>query len=49
VARVWERQEINLAADEQEKEEKMRGYRIFEELRTYPSVVYLERVRDLEA
>lgn len=49
VARMWQRQEMNLAADHQEKEEKMRGYRIFEELRTYPSVVYLERVRDMEA
>jgi molybdopterin-containing oxidoreductase family iron-sulfur binding subunit len=29
-------------------EEAVRGYRIFEELRTYPSVVYLERIRSSE-
>jgi hypothetical protein len=26
----------------------LRGYRILEELRTYPSVVYLERIRSSE-
>ena len=37
--------------DEQleKNEEVVRGYRIFEELRTYPSVVYLERIRSSEA
>ncbi len=28
--------------------EKLRGYRILEDLRTYPSVVYLERIRSSE-
>ena len=49
VARIWERQQVKLASDKQDKDENLRGYRIFEELRTYPSVVYLERVRNSEA
>ncbi len=32
-----------------ESGEKLRGYRVLEELRTYPSVVYLERIRSTEA
>jgi molybdopterin-containing oxidoreductase family iron-sulfur binding subunit len=28
--------------------EKLRGYRVLEDLRTYPSVMYLERVRSTE-
>jgi molybdopterin-containing oxidoreductase family iron-sulfur binding subunit len=28
--------------------EKLRGYRVLEDLRTYPSVVYLERIRSTE-
>jgi molybdopterin-containing oxidoreductase family iron-sulfur binding subunit len=37
--------------DEQldKNEEVVRGYRILEDLRTYPSVVYLERIRSAEA
>jgi Fe-S-cluster-containing dehydrogenase component len=31
-----------------ESGEKLRGYRILEDLRTYPSVVYLERIRSTE-
>lgn len=50
VANQWERQRVELAAmDEQEKDKEgsnLRGYRIFEELRAYPSVMYLDRVRD---
>jgi molybdopterin-containing oxidoreductase family iron-sulfur binding subunit len=50
VAKIWERQQVELSSDKQEKtEEGLRGYRVFEELRTYPSVLYLERVRDSEA
>jgi molybdopterin-containing oxidoreductase family iron-sulfur binding subunit len=50
VAKIWQTQQINLAADKQVKSnDDLRGYRIFEELRTYPSVVYLERVRDSQA
>ncbi|MHB8354931.1 MAG: 4Fe-4S dicluster domain-containing protein [Burkholderiales bacterium] len=49
VARIWARQKVDLAKDKQDKEEDLRGYRIFEDLRTYPSVVYMERVRDFEA
>jgi molybdopterin-containing oxidoreductase family iron-sulfur binding subunit len=29
-------------------DETLRGYRILEDLRTYPSVVYLERIRSTE-
>jgi molybdopterin-containing oxidoreductase family iron-sulfur binding subunit len=50
VAKQWEHQQVELDKDKQEKDEKgetnLRGYRIFEELRPYPSVMYLERVRD---
>ncbi|MEX8498310.1 4Fe-4S dicluster domain-containing protein [Leptothrix ochracea] len=49
VAKIWRKQQVNIASDKQEKEEGVRGYRIFEELRTYPSVVYLERIRDSAA
>ncbi|WP_297452242.1 4Fe-4S dicluster domain-containing protein [Ferrovum sp.] len=50
VARMWKNQQVDLAKDSQEKsEEGIRGYRILEELNTYPSIVYLERVRNLEA
>jgi molybdopterin-containing oxidoreductase family iron-sulfur binding subunit len=31
-----------------ETDEKLRGYRVLEDLRTYPSVVYLERIRSTE-
>ena len=30
-------------------DEVLRGYRVLEDLRTYPSVVYLERIRSSEA
>ncbi len=50
IAKQWEKQRVELAAhDEQEKDKEgseLRGYRIFEELRAYPSVMYLERVRE---
>jgi molybdopterin-containing oxidoreductase family iron-sulfur binding subunit len=52
VARQWAHQQVELAArdaqakDEQEGGSDLRGYRIFEELRAYPSIMYLERVRE---
>jgi molybdopterin-containing oxidoreductase family iron-sulfur binding subunit len=51
VHKQWEHQKVELDKDIQAKEEQeggseLRGYRIFEELRPYPSVMYLERVRD---
>jgi len=51
VAKQWAHQQVELAKEKQEKDEKaggsnLRGYRIFEELRPYPSVMYLERVRE---
>ncbi len=54
VASVWKNQKVDLAKDKQDKEkdkadEGLRGYRIYEDLRTYPSIVYLERVRNIEA
>ena len=49
VAKIWNTQQINIAAEKQEQDDGVRGYRIFEELRTYPSVLYLERIRDSEA
>lgn len=49
VAQTWRRQQIKLESDKQDKDEDLRGYRIFEDLRTYPSITYLERLRDTEA
>jgi molybdopterin-containing oxidoreductase family iron-sulfur binding subunit len=51
VAKQWEKQKVELAEEEQAKDNQseastLRGYRIFEELRPYPSVMYLERVRE---
>jgi hypothetical protein len=44
-------QQVELNKDKQAKDEKeggsdLRGYIILEELRAYPSVMYLERVRE---
>jgi Fe-S-cluster-containing dehydrogenase component len=50
VAKMWKEQQVELAKEVQDKDEKegnrLRGYRILEELRPYPSVMYLERVRE---
>ncbi len=51
VHQQWKAQRVELTADEQEKDKEeggsdLRGYRILEELRPYPSVMYLERVRE---
>jgi len=51
VHKQWQAQEVVLEKDEQEKDKAeggtdLRGYRILEELRPYPSVMYLERVRE---
>lgn len=51
VHKQWQAQQVELAKDEQTKDKEeggsdLRGYRIFEELRPYPSVMYLERVRE---
>jgi Fe-S-cluster-containing dehydrogenase component len=49
VAKMWKAQQMELSATPQEKEdENLRGYRVLEDLRTYPSVVYLERLRSSE-
>jgi molybdopterin-containing oxidoreductase family iron-sulfur binding subunit len=54
VAQKWRLQRVELDKDKQLKDidgshPGLRGYRIFEELRPYPSVMYLERVRDTQA
>ncbi len=50
VAKQWSAQKVDIAKDKQAKDEeqdnKLRGYRVLEELRPYPSVMYLERVRE---
>jgi Fe-S-cluster-containing dehydrogenase component len=50
VAKQWRSQQVDLIKEVQVKDEtegnRLRGYRIFEELRPYPSVMYLERVRE---
>ena len=51
VYKQWQAQQVDLDKDAQEKNQKeggsdLRGYRILEELRSYPSVMYLERVRE---
>ena len=47
VAKVWEKQQVELAKTEQyKKDPEKRGYRIFEALNTDPCVMYLERVRE---
>jgi molybdopterin-containing oxidoreductase family iron-sulfur binding subunit len=52
VARQWAHQQVELDAKDAQAKDKqvggsdLRGYRIFEELRAYPSVMYLERVRE---
>jgi molybdopterin-containing oxidoreductase family iron-sulfur binding subunit len=57
VHRMWKAQQVELSAYPQEKDEstqaaeageKLRGYRVLEDLRTYPSVMYLERLRSSE-
>lgn len=50
VHKQWQSQQVDLIKDKQDKDEKegnrLRGYRVLEELRPYPSVMYLERVRE---
>jgi molybdopterin-containing oxidoreductase family iron-sulfur binding subunit len=51
VAKQWAHQQVELAKEVQAKDAQeggsdLRGYRILEELRLYPSVMYLERVRE---
>ncbi len=54
VSKVWRLQQVELHKDKQDKDKSgdnggVRGYRVLEELRAYPSVLYLERVRDTKA
>ncbi len=54
VGKMWRQQRVDLSKDVQDKDrdgnpEGIRGYRVLEELRPYPSIMYLERVRDTQA
>lgn len=54
VGKMWRQQRVDLSKDVQDKDrdgnpESVRGYRVLEELRAYPSIMYLERVRDTQA
>ncbi len=54
VSKLWRQQQVELHKDTQDKDKSggnggVRGYRVLEELRAYPSVMYLERVRDTKA
>ena len=54
VGKMWRQQRVDLSKDVQDKDrdgnpESIRGYRVLEELRAYPSIMYLERVRDSQA
>jgi len=51
VAKMWKAQQVELDKDKQAKDENpeenhLRGYHILEYLRPYPSVMYMERVRE---
>ena len=50
VAKKWKTQQVELDKEKQAKEEdpdnRLRGYHVLEHLRPYPSVMYLERVRE---
>jgi Fe-S-cluster-containing dehydrogenase component len=50
VAKQWEHQRVELDKEEQAKDlgepSELRGYRVFEYLRPFPSIMYLERVRE---
>ncbi|MDR2196198.1 MAG: 4Fe-4S dicluster domain-containing protein [Gallionellaceae bacterium] len=50
VAKQWSAQQVDLVKEKQDKDgtpdNKLRGYRILEELRPFPSIMYLERVRE---
>ena len=51
VHKMWQAQQVELDKDTQAKDQEeggsnLRGYRILEQLRPYPSVMYMERVRE---
>ncbi|MGA9665621.1 MAG: 4Fe-4S dicluster domain-containing protein [Gallionella sp.] len=53
VHKQWQAQQVELAKHEQAKDEEpggsdLRGYRIYEWLAPYPSIMYLQRVRETE-
>ncbi|WP_455217948.1 hypothetical protein, partial [Kaarinaea lacus] len=50
VSRLWKKHQMKRGTYQQTRNTKsdkdLRGYRVFEELNTDPSVMYLERVRE---
>jgi hypothetical protein len=51
VHKMWKAQQVELDKDAQAKDHEeggsnLRGYRVLEDLRSYPSVMYMERVRE---
>jgi molybdopterin-containing oxidoreductase family iron-sulfur binding subunit len=53
VHKQWRAQQVDLDKHEQVKDQEeggsdLRGYRIYEWLAPYPSIMYLERVRESE-
>ncbi len=50
VAKQWAEQQVDITKEIQDKDKEgsteLRGYRVFEWLRPYPSIMYLERVRE---
>jgi len=48
VTKIWQAHQVELGKTEQHKHnEELRGYRVFEDLNTDPSVLYMERVREV--
>lgn len=47
VAKVWAAQQVEMGKTKQVKSEELRGYRVLEGLNTDPSVLYLDRVREV--
>jgi Fe-S-cluster-containing dehydrogenase component len=52
VHKQWKAQQVDLDKHEQAKDEEaggsdLRGYRIYEWLAPYPSIMYMERVREI--
>jgi len=49
VSKLWESHHVALNRHEQDKADDIRGYRVLEKLNVEPCVMYLDRVRDVEA
>ncbi|HXH64371.1 MAG TPA: 4Fe-4S dicluster domain-containing protein [Mariprofundaceae bacterium] len=49
VSKLWASHQVELDRTEQDKISDVRGYRVFEELNVEPCIMYMDRVRDIEA